>query len=771
MSDTSNDMDGESADGLSMYRLIDFDNLPQIEDSSDQNVSETIFEGESAAGICMLANDCSIDAVGNCPEKNEANQVIYEPACAEKNINSDEFIFKDAERNHSLDASHRWGDHSECPDRDARDRSSYGKEPEANRDVGFASSSSSPTVSHSQSHSEELAMSVKTEDNSSDSVRLVSVKRFSGAESDDRNCYGSCNMSCDPLESSELYDHSAASSDSSRKAFSNFFDTDEDSEPFGSYIVNADEIAEDDLNRSTSQGNDEEETGDLPLQQRIRRKRLYRFSSSSSEDEHSELSISSSNHSSSKSGGSSSPKVCKLDENMCTVAKDQWQQMTDIYGRQLGRQTVTMPDINFQRRVGGSLGLVQKLELYTKYERHKGCVNALSFNDSGTLIASGSDDLQIVVWDWVHRKSYIEFDSGHRANVFQSKFMPYSGDCHIVSCARDGYVRLAQLSVTGTCKGTKKLAVHKGAAHKLAILPDSCHVFLSCGEDGVTYQIDLRQDKPIKLYTTKENNRYIALYSIHAHPFNAFEHCVGGRDQFVRIYDTRKIEQNNDGAGVVKKFCPHHLVNSSIKTHVTCAVYNYNGTAVLGSYNDDDIYLFDNSHSDGANYTHKYSGHRNSATVKGVNFYGPKSEFVVSGSDCGNVYLWDVESEQVVNYFHADENGVVNVLEPHPHIPMLATSGLDNDVKLWLPTAEKPSDMEGLAKVIKKNKKNRENERNEPDIIDSEMLWFLMHRLRRSAARFEDDENDDSSSSDEDSDSNSPAEDEDDSQPVQCTQS
>lgn len=37
-------------------------------------------------------------------------------------------------------------------------------------------------------------------------------------------------------------------------------------------------------------------------------------------------------------------------------------------------------------------------------------------------------------------------------------------------------------------------------------------------------------------------------------------------------------------------------------------------TAVIGSYNDDDIYLFDNSHSDGANYTHKYTGHRNSAT-------------------------------------------------------------------------------------------------------------------------------------------------------------
>jgi WD repeat-containing protein 42A len=47
--------------------------------------------------------------------------------------------------------------------------------------------------------------------------------------------------------------------------------------------------------------------------------------------------------------------------------------------------------------------------------------------------------------------------------------------------------------------------------------------------------------------------------------------------------------------------------------------------------------------------------------VKGVNFYGPKSEFVVSGSDCGNVFLWDRKSEAIVNIFHADEGGVVSV--------------------------------------------------------------------------------------------------------------
>jgi len=47
--------------------------------------------------------------------------------------------------------------------------------------------------------------------------------------------------------------------------------------------------------------------------------------------------------------------------------------------------------------------------------------------------------------------------------------------------------------------------------------------------------------------------------------------------------------------------------------------------------------------------------------VKGVNFYGPKSEFIVSGSDCGNVFLWEKNSEKIVNYFQADKGGVVSL--------------------------------------------------------------------------------------------------------------
>lgn len=45
--------------------------------------------------------------------------------------------------------------------------------------------------------------------------------------------------------------------------------------------------------------------------------------------------------------------------------------------------------------------------------------------------------------------------------------------------------------------------------------------------------------------------------------------------------------------------------------------------------------------------------------MKGVNFFGPRSEFIVSGSDCGNIYFWDKNTEAIVQWMRGDEEGVV----------------------------------------------------------------------------------------------------------------
>lgn len=392
----------------------------------------------------------------------------------------------------------------------------------------------------------------------------------------------------------------------------------------------------------------------------------------------------------------------------------------------------------------GDVGLVSRLSLAYKLESHEGCVNSLHFNSCGSRLASGSDDLDVIVWDWQRRRKALRYSSGHSANIFQAKFLPFTGDTHIVSTSRDGQVRLAELSATGVCRSTKKLAQHRGPVNKAALIGDSPHCFLTGGEDGVVFHIDVREPRPNKLLVQKDGEnkaRKVAIYSVDTHPMDGGKvFCTAGRDQYVRLYDRRYISATQIEAPPMKKFCPHHLVDSETKANVTCAVFNYDGSEVIGSYNDDDVYLFKTAHSDGADYRKRYQGHRNHMTVKGVNFYGQRSEYVVSGSDCGHIFVWDKEAECIVNMMDADEKGATNVLEPHPSLPVLATSGLDDEVKIWLPTNTSTLDWNEVEQAVMKNCRDRARQRQsdpmfEFDTVNGQMIWALWRQIRRSNER------------------------------------
>lgn len=81
-------------------------------------------------------------------------------------------------------------------------------------------------------------------------------------------------------------------------------------------------------------------------------------------------------------------------------------------------------------------------------------------------------------------------------------------------------------------------------------------------------------------------------------------------------------------------------------------------------------------------HSRSYSGHVNVQTIKDVNYFGLQDEYVVSGSDCGHVFIWDRKSTEIVTILHADED-IVNVIEPHPYEPMIAVSGIDYTVKIF----------------------------------------------------------------------------------------
>ncbi|XP_035686075.1 DDB1- and CUL4-associated factor 6-like [Branchiostoma floridae] len=118
-----------------------------------------------------------------------------------------------------------------------------------------------------------------------------------------------------------------------------------------------------------------------------------------------------------------------------------------------------------------------------------------------------------------------------------------------------------------------------------------------------------------------------------------------------------------------------------------------------------------------------YKGHRNARTmIKESNFFG--SQYVISGSDCGHVFIWDRYTGRLVTLFEADKH-VVNCVQPHPRYPVLATSGIDYDVKLWMAMAEEASFPEEAHEIMHRNEAMLEETRDTITVPASFMLRML----------------------------------------------
>ncbi|KAL1106373.1 hypothetical protein V6Z11_D04G199500 [Gossypium hirsutum] len=347
--------------------------------------------------------------------------------------------------------------------------------------------------------------------------------------------------------------------------------------------------------------------------------------------------------------------------------------VVDVWQREVGELSTR----NFAHRLAASEDLVLRLEIYKKLKKHRGCVNTVSFNADGNILVSGSDDKRVILWDWETGNAKLTFQSGHVNNVFQAKIMPYSDDRSLVTCAADG-------------------------------------------------QIDLRTAASTELFTCRpvDDSRaympFIHLNAIAIDPRNPNLFAVAGSDEYTRLYDIRKYkwDGSNDIGQPTDYFCPPHLIGND-QVGITGLTFS-DQSELLVSYSDEFIYLFTRDMGLGPNpipssplsacneasdigldhsatdanekaIPQVYEGHRNCETVKGVNFFGPKADYVVSGSDCGHIFIWRKKGGELIRVMEADKD-VVNCIESHPHTTVLASSGIESDIKIWTPKAiDKPT--------------------------------------------------------------------------------
>ncbi|XP_043986834.1 DDB1- and CUL4-associated factor 6 isoform X3 [Gambusia affinis] len=248
----------------------------------------------------------------------------------------------------------------------------------------------------------------------------------------------------------------------------------------------------------------------------------------------------------------------------------------------------------------GRREFVQRLKLEATLNVHDGCVNTISWNDTGEYILSGSDDTFLVITNPYNKKVKKSIRSGHRANIFSAKFMPHTNDQEIVSCSGDGVIFYTHTEKSPEYNRQCQFTCHYGTAYEIMTVPNDPYTFLSCGEDGTVRWFDLRT----KTSCTKEDckddiliNCRRAATSISISPLVPYYLAVGCSDSSVRIYDRRMLGTRATGnymgrgtTGMCVRFVPSHLSNKSCR--VTSLCYSGDGQEVLVSYSSDYIYLF-----------------------------------------------------------------------------------------------------------------------------------------------------------------------------------
>ncbi|XP_034550367.1 DDB1- and CUL4-associated factor 6 isoform X2 [Notolabrus celidotus] len=249
----------------------------------------------------------------------------------------------------------------------------------------------------------------------------------------------------------------------------------------------------------------------------------------------------------------------------------------------------------------GRREFVQRLKLEGTLNVHDGCVNTISWNDTGEYILSGSDDTFLVITNPYNKKVKKSIRSGHRANIFSAKFMPHTNGQEIISCSGDGIIYYTHTEKSPEYNRQCQFTCHYGTAYEIMTVPNDPYTFLSCGEDGTVRWFDLR----MKTSCTKEDckddiliNCRRAATSISISPLVPYYLAVGCSDSSVRIYDRRMLGTRATGnymgrgtTGMCVRFVPAHLSNKSCR--VTSLCYSEDGQEVLVSYSSDYIYLFD----------------------------------------------------------------------------------------------------------------------------------------------------------------------------------
>ncbi|MGL4620624.1 nSTAND1 domain-containing NTPase [Chroococcidiopsis sp.] len=281
---------------------------------------------------------------------------------------------------------------------------------------------------------------------------------------------------------------------------------------------------------------------------------------------------------------------------------------------------------------------------------HQGAVWASAFSPDGQIIASGSIDKTIRLWDKSGKPIGQPFQ-GHQQGVFSIAFSP-DGQ-YIVSGSADGTVRLWDRS--GQAMG-QPFQGHANHIKSVAFSPDGKYI-VSGGDDGTVRLWNLQGNPVGQPIQTRQGQVWSVAFS----PDGQYI-ASGGTNNTIRLWD----KQGNSRS---QPFRGH-------QDHVFAVSFSPDGKAIASGSADNTIRLWDLR---GNALGQPFTGHED--FVRSVTF-SPDGKYILSGSDDKTIRLWDLKGHQIGQPLIGHEYYLYSV-GFSPDGETIISSSEDNTVRLW----------------------------------------------------------------------------------------
>ena len=280
---------------------------------------------------------------------------------------------------------------------------------------------------------------------------------------------------------------------------------------------------------------------------------------------------------------------------------------------------------------------------------HTSNVTSVAFSPYGTLLASGSDDGTVVLWDVATSTNTATLED----NIYGVDAMAFSHDGTTIATASIYSIKLWDVAT-----GTNIATLEGKFFESVAFSPDG-KTLASASWDG------------IKLWDIATRKTTLILE----------ETPYGGVESVVFSPDGKTLATASDD-GTIKLWDVATGNVFILKGHtddVYSVAFSSDGTMLVSGSNDGTSKLWDVVRRTN---TVTFEGHKDNVTSVG---FSPDGATIVSGSEDGTVKLWDVATGTNIATLEGHTDEVLWVLSVafSPHGTIVASGSSDNTVKLW----------------------------------------------------------------------------------------